>query len=49
MITILGGGIVGAALARALAIRGRGDEVVFDPRPPVLATCDIYSRKQQFA
>jgi len=34
MITILGGGIAGAALARALAVRGRRDVVVFDPRPP---------------
>src|SRR5919108_4415440 len=34
MITILGGGIAGAALARALALGGRHDVVVFDPRPP---------------
>ena len=34
MITILGGGIAGTALARALAVRGRRDVVVFDPRPP---------------
>src|SRR5947207_11266808 len=34
MITILGGGIAGAALARALAVRGQRDVVVFDPRPP---------------
>lgn len=33
MITILGGGIAGAALARALAVRGYRDVVVFDPRP----------------
>ena len=34
MIAILGGGVAGASLARALALRGRGDVVVFDPRPP---------------
>src|SRR5579884_3297995 len=34
MITILGGGVAGAALARALAVRGRRDVVVFDPRSP---------------
>jgi sarcosine oxidase subunit beta len=34
MITILGGGIAGASLARALAVRGRRDVVVFDPYPP---------------
>lgn len=34
MITILGGGVAGAALARALACRGRRDVVVFDPRQP---------------
>ena len=33
MITILGGGVVGAATAWALARRGRGDVVLFDPRP----------------
>src|ERR1051326_7362414 len=33
MITILGGGVAGAALARAFALRGRRDVVVFDPRP----------------
>lgn len=33
MITILGGGVAGAALARALALRGRGDVVVVDPWP----------------
>src|SRR2546421_7003374 len=33
MITILGGGIAGASLARALAVRGYRDVVVFDPRP----------------
>ena len=33
MITILGGGVAGAALARALALRGRKDVVLFDPRP----------------
>jgi len=33
MITILGGGIAGVTLARALAVRGR-DVVVFDPHPP---------------
>lgn len=33
MITILGGGITGAALARALAVRGYREVVVFDPRP----------------
>ncbi|MDQ6743221.1 MAG: FAD-binding oxidoreductase [Candidatus Dormibacteraeota bacterium] len=33
MITILGGGVVGAATAWALARRGRRDVVVFDPRP----------------
>jgi len=33
MITILGGGIAGVALARALAIRGGHNVVVFDPRP----------------
>src|SRR5260370_4344137 len=32
MVTILGGGIAGAALARALAVRGCPDIVVFDPR-----------------
>jgi sarcosine oxidase subunit beta len=32
VITILGGGVAGAALARALACRGRRDVVVFDPR-----------------
>lgn len=34
MIAILGGGIAGAALARALALRGARDVVVFDPHPP---------------
>ncbi len=34
MITILGGGIAGVSLARALAVRGRRDVVVFDPHPP---------------
>ena len=34
MITILGGGIAGVTLARALAVRGRRDVVVFDPHPP---------------
>ncbi|MGH7912305.1 MAG: NAD(P)/FAD-dependent oxidoreductase, partial [Candidatus Dormibacteraceae bacterium] len=34
MIAILGGGIAGASLARALAERGRRDVVVFDPAPP---------------
>jgi sarcosine oxidase subunit beta len=34
MITILGGGIAGVSLARALALRGRRDVVVFDPHPP---------------
>ena len=33
MITILGGGVAGAALAWALARRGRRDVVVFDPLP----------------
>ncbi|MBJ7597909.1 FAD-binding oxidoreductase [Candidatus Nephthysia bennettiae] len=33
MIAILGGGVVGAATAWALARRGRRDVVVFDPRP----------------
>jgi sarcosine oxidase subunit beta len=33
MIAILGGGVAGAALAWALARRGRKDVVVFDPRP----------------
>lgn len=33
MMTILGGGVAGAALARALAVRGYRDVVVFDPRP----------------
>jgi len=33
MITILGGGVAGAALARALALRGSREVVVFDPRP----------------
>lgn len=33
MITILGGGVAGAALAWALTRRGRPDVVVFDPRP----------------
>ena len=33
MITILGGGVAGAALAWALTRRGRRDVVVFDPRP----------------
>jgi sarcosine oxidase, subunit beta len=33
MITILGGGVAGAALARALAVRGYREVVVFDPRP----------------
>ncbi len=33
MITILGGGIAGVTLARALALRGRRDVVVFDPHP----------------
>ena len=33
MIAILGGGVAGASLARALALRGRKDVVVFDPRP----------------
>ena len=34
MIAILGGGVVGAATAWALARRNRRDVVVFDPRPP---------------
>jgi sarcosine oxidase subunit beta len=33
VITILGGGVAGGALAWALARRGRRDVVVFDPRP----------------
>jgi sarcosine oxidase subunit beta len=33
VITILGGGVAGSALAWALARRGRRDVVVFDPRP----------------
>src|SRR5437660_12876272 len=33
VITILGGGVAGAALAWALARRGRRDVVVVDPRP----------------
>jgi sarcosine oxidase subunit beta len=33
VITVLGGGVAGAALARALARRGRKDVVVFDPNP----------------
>jgi sarcosine oxidase, subunit beta len=33
MITILGGGVAGAALARALAVRGYRHVVVFDPHP----------------
>ncbi|MGI8563689.1 MAG: NAD(P)/FAD-dependent oxidoreductase [Candidatus Dormibacter sp.] len=33
MITILGGGVAGAALARALALGGRRDVVVVDPCP----------------
>ncbi len=33
MITLLGGGVAGAALARALAVRGYREVVVFDPRP----------------
>lgn len=33
MITILGGGVAGAALAWALGRRGRSDVVVFDPLP----------------
>ncbi|HZU15785.1 MAG TPA: FAD-dependent oxidoreductase [Candidatus Dormibacteraeota bacterium] len=33
MITVLGGGVAGAAVARALARRGRRDVVVFDPAP----------------
>jgi sarcosine oxidase subunit beta len=33
MISILGGGVAGAATAWALARRGRRDVVVFDPRP----------------
>ena len=33
MITILGGGIAGVTLARALAVRGGRDIVVFDPHP----------------
>jgi sarcosine oxidase, subunit beta len=33
VITILGGGVAGAALARALAERGRSDVVVVDPQP----------------
>lgn len=33
MIAVLGGGVVGAATAWALARRGRRDVVVFDPRP----------------
>jgi len=33
VITILGGGVAGVALARALARRGRKDVVAFDPRP----------------
>jgi sarcosine oxidase subunit beta len=34
LITILGGGVAGAALARALALRGARDVVVYDPRAP---------------
>jgi sarcosine oxidase subunit beta len=34
VITILGGGVAGAALARALAVRGRRDVVLFDPNQP---------------
>src|SRR5579884_1366325 len=33
VITVLGGGVAGAAVARALARRGRRDVVVFDPAP----------------
>jgi glycine/D-amino acid oxidase-like deaminating enzyme len=33
VIVVLGGGVAGAALARALARRGRRDVVVYDPRP----------------
>jgi sarcosine oxidase subunit beta len=33
VITVLGGGVVGAAVALALAARGRRDVVVFDPAP----------------
>ncbi len=33
MIAILGGGVAGLTLARALALRGRRDVVVFDPLP----------------
>lgn len=33
MITILGGGVAGAAVARALALRGARDVTVYDPRP----------------
>lgn len=33
MITVLGGGVAGAALAWALTLRGRMDVVVFDPLP----------------
>jgi len=34
VIAILGGGVVGAAVARGLALAGRRDVVVFDPRQP---------------
>ncbi len=34
MIAILGGGVAGASLARALALRGAEDVVVFDPGAP---------------
>jgi len=34
VVTILGGGVAGVALAWALARRGRRDVTVFDPRPP---------------
>jgi sarcosine oxidase subunit beta len=34
VIAVLGGGVAGVALARALALRGRRDVVVFDPGPP---------------
>lgn len=34
MIAILGGGVMGLSVARSLALRGRQDVVVFDPREP---------------